>query len=301
MERSTELKLSAADRNTLEKLIAGRPAPAGHVRRARMVLLSAQGVKDKDIAGMVGLSPQYVSRIRKGFKGGGVEGMVGRKRGGRTDHAVPADTIDRVVETDLSPPPAGRARWTTRLLGRKFGLTSRTIFMFLRANALKPHLVRIYDVSRDPAFAARVRAVVGLYLDPPDDAIALSVDEKTSIEAPERTQLPLPLRQGRASRHRHEYERHGVLDLYATLNIVTGEVDHACSDSHTAADSLAFMERAARQNPRRDLHVVLVAELPGRGCLLVPRSLQASAGGNFRDTAGRFYLAFFSAVRDICL
>jgi transposase len=167
MERSKELKLSAADRKTLEKLIARPSAPAGHVRRARVVLLSAQGVKGKEIAMMVGISPEYVSRIRKRFQGSGVDGLAERKRGGRTDHAVPAETIERIVQTTLSPPPAGRTRWTTRLLGRKFGLTSWTISKILRANELKPHLVRTYKVSRDPAFAAKVRDVVGLYLNPP--------------------------------------------------------------------------------------------------------------------------------------
>jgi len=257
MERSGDLKLSAADRKTLEKLIARPSAPAGYVRRARVVLLSVDGVKGKEIAKMVGISAEYVSRIRKRFQRSGVEGLAEGKRGGRKDHAVPAETIERIIQTALSPPPPGRTRWTTRLLGRKFSLTSWTISKILRANELEPHLVRTYKVSRDPAFAAKVKDVVGLYLAPPDNAIVLSVDEKTSIQALERTQFPLPLRQGRAARHTHDYKRHGVLDLYAALNVATGEVAHACCDSHTAADFLGFMKLVARQNPRRELHVVL--------------------------------------------
>jgi transposase len=257
MERSVSLKLTAADRKTLEKLIARPSAPAGHVRRARVVLLSADGVKGKEIAKRVGLTPEYVSRIRKRFQSSGVDGLAERKRAGRKDHAVPAETVEQIIQTALSPPPAGRARWTTRLLGRKFKLTSWTISKILRANELKPHLVRTYKVSRDPAFTAKVKDVVGLYLNPPDNAIVLSVDEKTSIQALERTQLPLPLRQGRAARHTHDYKRHGVLDLYAALNVATGAVAHACSESHTAADFLSFMKLVARQNPRRELHVVL--------------------------------------------
>ena len=148
---------------------------------------------------------------------------------------------------------------TTRLSERiqKFKLTSATVSKILRANGLKPHLVRTYKVSRDPAFAAKVKDVVGLYLNPPENAIVLSVDEKTSTQALERSQLPLPLRRGRAARHTHDYERHGVLDLYAALNVATGEVAHACTDSHTAADFLAFIKLVAAQNPRRELHVVL--------------------------------------------
>ncbi len=184
-------------------------------------------------------------------------GLAERRRGGRKDHAVAAETIERIIQTTLSPPPAGRTRWTTRLLGKKFDLANRSISRILRANGLKPHLVRTYKVSRDPEFAAKVSDIVGLYLNPPENAIVLSVDEKTQIQALERTQLPLPLRQGRAARHTHDYKRHGVLDLYAALNVATGEVAHECTDSHTAADFLDFMQLVARLNPRRELHVVL--------------------------------------------
>jgi transposase len=257
MGRRKPLELNAADRKTLKKLIARRSAPAGHVRRARVVLLSADGVAGKEIAMRVGISAEYVSRIRRRFEETGVAGLAERARAGRKDHAVPAEKIARIVQTTLSPPPAGRARWTTRLLGKKFKLSNRTISTILRANGLKPHLLRTYKVSHDPAFAAKVTDIVGLYLNPPDNAIVLSVDEKTQIQALERTQLPLPLRQGRAARHTHDYKRHGVLDLYAALNVATGEVAHACSDSHTAADFLGFMKLVARLNPRRQLHVLL--------------------------------------------
>jgi transposase len=118
-------------------------------------------------------------------------------------------------------------------------------------------LVRTYKVSRDPAFAAKVTDVVGLYLKPPEHAIVLSVDEKTQIQALERTQPPLPLRTGRAVRHTHDYRRHGVLDLYAALEIATGKVTHRFSPTHTAADFLRFMKKVVRAYPARDLHVVL--------------------------------------------
>jgi transposase len=210
-----------------------------------------------EIAERVGITKQHVSRIRARFVAGGVDGLAEQPKAGRKDHAVPAETVEKIVQTTLSPPPAGRSRWTTRLLAKKFKVTSATVSRILRANGLKPHLVRTYKVSRDPEFATKVKDIVGLYLSPPDNAIVLSVDEKTSIQALERTQLPLPLRQGRAARHTHDYKRHGVLDLYAALNLATGEVAHACSESHTAADFLAFMKLVARQNPRRQLHVVL--------------------------------------------
>jgi transposase len=252
-----ELKLSASERRSLERLLAKPSAHAGHARRARVVLLIVDGVSGSEVAKRVGLTAVQVSRIRRRFTESGVPGLAERQRSGRKDHAVSEETTEKIVQTTLSPPPAGRSRWTTRLLARKFGLTSATISKVLRANGLKPHLVRTYKVSRDPAFAAKVKDVVGLYLNPPENAIVLSVDEKTSIQALERTQLPLPLRQGRAARHTHDYKRHGVLDLYAALNIATGEVAHACTNTHTAADFLGFMKLIARLHPKRELHVVL--------------------------------------------
>jgi len=127
----------------------------------------------------------------------------------------------------------------------------------LRANGLKPHLVRTYKVSRDPEFAAKVTDVVGLYLNPPQNAIVLSVDEKTQIHALERTHRPLPLREGRARRHTHDYKPHGVVDLYAALNVANGEVTHRCTDSHAAKGFLRFMKHVARRHPRQELHIVL--------------------------------------------
>jgi transposase len=221
------------------------------------VLWSAEGVSGTAIAQRLHLSPQAVSVIRRRFVDTGVAGLATRAKAGRTDHAVPAVTVERLVELALSPPPAGRSRWTTRLLAKRVGLTSGCVSDVLRRSGLKPHLVRTYKVSRDPAFVAKVHDVVGLYLHPPEHAVVLSVDEKTSIQALERTQPPLPLRTGRASRHTHDYKRHGVLDLFAALEIATGRVTHRLSATHTATDFLAFMRRVVRAYPGRELHVIL--------------------------------------------
>ena len=249
--------LTAKQRRELERLVTRAAESAQVVRRAHVVLWSADGVAGAEIARRLHLSAEAVSRIRRRFLEAGVIGLATRPKAGRKDHAVPAATVERVVELAMSPPPAGRSRWTTRLLAKVVGLTSGCVSDVLRRNGLKPHLVRTYKVSRDPDFVAKVRDVVGLYLHPPEHAVVLSVDEKTSIQALERTQRPLPLRSGRATRHTHDYKRHGVVDLYAALEVATGDVTHRLSASHTAVDFLAFMRKVVRAYPGRELHVIL--------------------------------------------
>jgi transposase len=210
-----ELTVSAKQRRALQAIAARPSAAAGLVRRIRVVLFSADDVPCREIATRLDLSPEAVSRIRRRFVQGGIDGLMDRPKAGRKDHSLPSSVVEEIIQLAMSPPPAGRARWTTRLLATRFGITSGAVSDVLRKHGVKPHLVRTYKVSRDPRFAAKVKDVVGLYLNPPEHAIVLSVDEKTSIQALERTQLPLPLRQGRAVRHTHDYKRHGVVDLFA--------------------------------------------------------------------------------------
>lgn len=257
MKLRARVKLSPQQRNELEGYIARRSAHAGFVRRVRVILLSANGVSGSEIAHRLDLTREAVSRIRRRFKDEGVDGLFERPKAGRKDHAVATETEEQIVQLALAPPPPGRSRWTTRLLAKEFKLTAGCISDLLRRNGLKPHLSRTYKVSRDPEFAAKVKDVVGLYLNPPEHAIVLSVDEKTSIQALERTQMPLPLRTGRARTHTHDYKRHGVMDLYAALEIATGKVTHKLSSSHTAKDFIAFMNKVVRKYPKRELHVVL--------------------------------------------
>ncbi len=220
-------------------------------------MLSADGVAGKEIAKRVGITESQVSRIRGRFKAGDVSGLADQPKSGRKDHAVKAEIIEQIEQLALSPPPAGRSRWTARLLARHIKVSRTTVVRTLKAKGLKPHLVRTYKVSRDPEFTPKVKDVVGLYLNPPRNALVLSVDEKTGIQALERSQRPLPLRSGRASRHTHDYKRHGVIDLFAALNIANGQVTHDCKESHTGADFLGFMKKVARKYPSQKLHVIL--------------------------------------------
>jgi len=257
MKYALDITLSPKQRRELQDLVTRASESAGVVRRAHVVLWSADGVPGQEIAARLRLTPEAVSRIRRRFLESSVLGLQTRPKAGRKDHAVPAATEQHVIELAMSPPPAGRTRWTTRLLGKAVGLSASCVSDLLRRNGLKPHLIRTYKVSRDPAFVAKVQDVVGLYLNPPQHAVVLSVDEKTSIQALERTQRPLPLRSGRAARHTHDYKRHGVVDLYAALEVATGKVTHRLSARHTSADFLTFMRKVVRQYPDRELHVIL--------------------------------------------
>jgi transposase len=257
MARPTIVHVTSQQLCQLESILARPSSPHGLAQRCRVVLLSAEGVAASEIATRLGLTREAVSRIRSRFVATGVEGLADRARAGRKDHAVDSATVENLIQLAMSPPPAGRSRWTTRLLGKEVGLTSGCVSDILRKHDLKPHLARTYKVSRDPEFAAKVKDVVGLYLNPPEHAVVLSVDEKTSIQALERTQIPLPMRAGRASRHTHDYKRHGVVDLFAALETATGKVTHDVRDSHTAKDFLGFMRKVARAYRGRELHVIL--------------------------------------------
>lgn len=252
-----EVLISSEQRTALQAITKRRREDASLVRRARIILLAADGVPSVEIASMLDVTPETVSRIRKRFIHGGVDAIYERKKAGRKDHALSSETVENIIQLAMSPPPPGRSRWTTRLLASRFGITSGAVSDVLRKGGVKPHLKRTYKVSRDPEFVKKVNDVVGLYLNPPSNAIVLSVDEKTSIQALERTQLPLPLRQGRATRHTHDYKRNGVVDLYAALELATGQVTHALTNSHTAADFLSFMKKVDRAYSGAELHVIL--------------------------------------------
>jgi len=256
MGKTVPLSLTPAQRLALERLVSRPTASAGHVRRARLVLLAADGVSGVEIARRLSLTVPQVSRIRRRFSETGVDGLADQPKSGR-GNGVPEEVVRRVVTVAMSAPPAGYSHWSTRQLARRVGLGRTAVHDILRANDLKPHLLRTFKISKDPAFAAKVRDVVGLYLNPPENAVVISVDEKTQVQALERTQPVLPLRFGKVERRTHDYRRNGVVDLYAALEVATGRVVGACRDSHNADDFLAFMKRVERNFPKRELHVIL--------------------------------------------
>lgn len=250
------VRLQAADRKTLEGLQRAPSTPAGVSRRARAVLLMHEQVPGVEIARLTGYSPVQVCRIRKRFLEDGIEGLVDRPRPGRPPELTESK-IARIVALTLKPPPKGLSHWSTRELAERVGVSHMTVHRVWQAHALQPHRLQTFKFTTDPNAEERIRDVVGLYLNPPDNAVVLSIDEKTQIQALERTQPLLPLRQNLPARQTHDYRRHGLTSLYAALEVASGKVIGECSPRHTAIDFLRFMKGLNRRYQGRELHVIL--------------------------------------------
>ena len=224
--------------------------------RARIVLRAAKGATNTEIAGELGLSLPTVSLWRSQFARQGLAGLADRPRSGRP-RAIAEETVQLVLAKTLEPPPAGESHWSVRRLARETGLSSSTVHRIWRSHRLKPHRTRTFKYSRDPELVAKVVDIVGLYLDPPEGALVLCVDEKTQVQALDRTQPILPLRPGLPEGRTHDYKRNGTTNLYAALEIASGQVVTACQPRHRHQEFLAFCRRIVREFPDGQLHLVL--------------------------------------------
>ena len=250
------IEVSAADRAELERLQRASSTPAGHSRRARAVLLMTQGLTHVEIAERIGYTVVQVSRIRRRFAEGGVASLRERPKSGRPA-TITARQRAQIVALTLKPPGAGRTHWTTRDLARTAGVSHTTVHRIWQAHALQPHRVTTFKFTTDPDAEAKIHDVVGLYLNPPTNAVVLSLDEKTPIQALSRTQPLLPLRPGLPARQTHDYQRNGLTSLYAALEVASGKVVGECRERHTGADFLAFLTRVTRGYRGHELHVIL--------------------------------------------
>lgn len=250
------IEVSAADRAELERLQRASSTPAGHSRRARAVLLMTQGLTHVEIAERIGYTVVQVSRIRRRFAEGGVASLRERPKSGRPA-TITARQRAQIVALTLKPPGAGRTHWTTRDLARTAGVSHTTVHRIWQAHALQPHRVTTFKFTTDPDAEAKIHDVVGLYLNPPTNAVVLSLDEKTQIQALSRTQPLLPLRPGLPARQTHDYQRNGLTSLYAALEVASGKVVGECRERHTGADFLAFLTRVTRGYRGHELHVIL--------------------------------------------
>jgi transposase len=250
------IALSGEDEAELRALVRAPSTPQQDALRARIVLRAAEGATNRQIATETGASLPTVGLWRGNFAREGRAGLRDRPRSGRP-RTIDDDEVQRVLATTLEPPPDATTHWSVRRLAAATGISPTTVHRIWRDHRLKPHQVRTFKFSRDPRLVEKVIDVVGLYLDPPKGALVLCVDEKTQIQALDRTQPTLPIKPGKAQRMTHDYKRNGTTSLYAALEIATGQVTGACYPRHRHQEFLAFLNRVVRAYPRVPLHVVL--------------------------------------------
>jgi transposase len=253
------LPISPGDLATLRRWSSATQGPAVLAQRAKILLLAAEGVANTEIAERLEISrPTVIAWRRRYTREGLAHGLADQPRRGRPQ-TVRRDRRAEILATTLSPLPAalGVTHWSSRLLAAELGVSHSTVARVWAEHDLKPWQVETFKFSTDPQLEAKVRDVVGLYLDPPAHAIVLCVDEKSQIQALERTQPPRPLAPGRPERRTHDYVRHGTTTLFAALEVATGQVTGACHPRHRHGEFLAFLRLVARAYPRRQLHVVV--------------------------------------------
>lgn len=255
---ATALKLSEGQRPTLEMVAKSSTAPYRDVLRARVLLLAAEGVANTRIANDVGVSAMTVRAWRDRFA---TEGLAkfGQVREGRGRKAsIPAEKVEEVVRATLGDKPAGETHWSCRSMAKAQGVSPATVQRIWSARGLKPHRVHTFKLSNDKHFEEKLVDVVGLYLNPPDNAVVWCMDEKSSVQALDRTQASLPMKKGRAGTMTHDYKRHGTTTLFAALNVLTGVVIGQCLPRHRHEEFLKFMRRVDKQVPKGlQIHMIL--------------------------------------------
>lgn len=252
------VQLRRGDRATLESWVRARTITQRLAQRARVLLASADGAPVYEVADQLGVSIPTVRDWLSRYETGGLTGLeADRPRSGRPKEITPAAEAEIVRRTVETLPPTG-THWSTRTMAKEVGVHQTTISRIWRAHGLKPHLVRTFKISNDPEFTGKLRDVVGLYVDPPAHAVVFSVDEKSQIQALDRTQPGLPLKKGRAGTMTHDYKRHGTTTLFAALDVATGEVLYECTDRHRHQEFLRFARRVVRTvDPALDVHFIL--------------------------------------------
>jgi transposase len=258
MRVAEKIELDAATERELRVLSKRRRIEARLQQRARAILLAAQGWQNKEIAAEVNLDRRQVALWRSRFLQGGIDALrQDAPRSGRTPTVTP-ELESKILQVTLHSKPAAATHWSTRTLATHLGLSATMVGRVWRRNGIKPHLARTFKLSRDPRFEDKLLDVVGLYLNPPEHALVLSCDEKSQIQALNRTQPGLPMKRGRAGTFTHDYKRHGTTTLFAALNTLDGTVISMCEPRHRHEEWLKFLRLIDRRTPRHlTLHLIV--------------------------------------------
>jgi transposase len=258
MHERTNIRLSAADRSELEMVAANRNSPQKHVWRAKIVLLTADGHGTADIMRATGKAKTVIWRWQERF---GKESVAGLWRDKTRPSRIPPlrpEVAERVVALTLAGAPPTASHWTGAAMATATGISVSSVQRIWRTHGLRPHLVRRFKLSNDPQFAAKLREIVGLYVNPPNHAIVLSVDEKSQIQALDRTQPGLPMKKGRAGTITHDYKRHGVTTLFAALDVLEGKVIGQCMKRHRHQEFIRFLNVIdAKVAKKKKVHVIV--------------------------------------------
>lgn len=252
-----KIQLSPSERETLVGLTRRRKTAHGIALRASIILRAASGESNIQIAEQVGTTRETVGRWRSRFAQRRLDGLYDEPRPGAPRRILDKD-VERVVTATLEGAPQGQTHWSTRSMAKKCGLSQSAVSRIWRAFGLKPHRQGTFKISADPLFVGKVRDIVGLYMNPPEHAVVLCVDEKSQMQALDRTQPLLPMRPGQVERRTHDYVRHGTTSLFAALDVKAGTVIGACYRRHRAAEFRRFLERVEAEVPQHlEVHLVL--------------------------------------------
>lgn len=257
MRRARTITLTDDERRTLEAWARGRRIQARLVLRAKIVLLAAAGKPNDQIAAELATAKTTVIRWRKRFAAQRLVGIEkdaprpGKRR-------LPAATVEMLLRKTTQETPANATHWSTRTMAEATGVSRSTVSRLWRSQGLQPHLVRTFKLSNDPCFVEKMRDIVGLYLDPPANALVLSCDEKSQIQALDRSQPSLPLKPGRCGTLTHDYRRNGTTTLFAAIELAQGKVIGSCMPRHRHQEWIAFLKQIDAQTPpERDLHLIV--------------------------------------------
>ena len=258
MRTGISITVSASDRDRLAALVKDRNAAQKHAWRAEIVLLSADGIGTNEIMRRTGKSKTCVWRWQERFMEEGLEGLLRDKTRPSRIEPLGNEVAERVVALTLGDPPGEMTHWTGALMAKASGLSISSVQRIWRAHGLQPHRVRQFKLSNDPRFIDKLRDVVELYVDPPAHAIVLSLDEKSQIQALDRTQPGLPLKKGRAGTMTHDYKRHGTTTLFAALNVLDGTVIGRNMQRHRHHEFIRFLNAIEEQVPAgKTIHAIV--------------------------------------------
>ena len=251
------LTLTPEERETLDRWVQRRTTAQALAQRARLVLAAADGISNTAIVTRLHITRQTVTKWRQRFLRARLDGLLDEPRPGAPRTIRDAD-VERVVTLTLESSPKDATHWSTRAMARRTGMSQSAVSRIWRAFVLQPHRSETFKLSRDPLFIEKVRDIVGLYLNPPEKALVLCVDEKSQIQALDRTQPLLPMRPGQIERRTHDYMRHGTTSLFAALEVKTGEVLGQCRRRHRSVELRTFLRHIDANVPDRlDVHLIL--------------------------------------------